>query len=103
MAVLETTPSKVRLEYLAPYLESALEKRVAKRHRSQLLRGLMHSEHLQMQEERIKQEATKVVLTDESVCQVCHNRFRSVAEAAFVRLPNGLVTHYSCKDKAWVM
>ena len=103
MTVLETTPPKVQLEHLARYLESALEKRVAQRHHSQLLRGLMHAEHLQVQDERIKLESNKVVLTEELICPICHKKFRSAAEAAFVRLPNGHVIHYACKEKALVM
>ena len=103
LAVLEATPSNVPLEQLAPYLELALEKRVAGRHHSQLLRGLMHAEHLQVQGERICCESAKVILSDESVCQICKKKFRSAAEAAFVRLPNGQIIHYACRDRVLVM
>ena len=103
MAVLETTPANVRLECFAPYLESALEKRIAKRHQSQLLRGLIHAEHIQVREERIKYESIKVVLTDEVLCELCRKKFRSAAESAFVRLPSGQVVHYACKEKALFM
>ena len=103
MAVLETTPSNVRLECLAPYLESALEKRTAKRHQSQLLRGLIHSEHIQFREERIKYESIKVPLSEDLYCELCHRKFRSVAEEAFVRLPSGQIVHYACREKALFM
>ena len=103
MKVLETTPAKVRLEFLSSYLESALEKRVAKRHQSQLLKGLIHAEHIQVREERINYETIKVVLTDDVICELCHKKFRSAAEVAFVRLPSGQVVHYACKEKAIFM
>ena len=103
MAVLETTPANVRLEYLSPYLESALEKRTAKRHQSQLLRGLIHSEHIQVRGEIIQYESIKVVLHEEEYCELCHRKFRSVAEEAFVRLPSGQTVHYACREKALFM
>ena len=99
--VIEATPSYVPLEKLAPYLECALEKRVASRHHTQLMRGLMHAEHLQIQEERIRTEAEKVVVREADVCQICNRRFRS--QVAVVRLRNGEVIHYNCKDKAVVI
>ena len=103
MSVLETTPSNVRLEYLAPYLESALENRTAKRHYSQLCRGLARSESIQVKEERLRYESTKVIMTEEVFCELCHKKFRSVAEEAFVRLPSGQTVHYACKQKALFM
>ena len=103
MAVLETTPANVRLECLAPYIESALEQRTAKRHQSQLLRGLIHSEHIQIREERIRFESIKVALTEEMLCELCHKKFRSVAEQPFVRLPSGQNVHYACREKAIFM
>ena len=103
MSVLDTTPAEVRLEFLSPYLESALEKRTAKRHQSQLLRGLIHSEHIQVREEIIKYESIKVVLHEEEYCELCHKKFRSVAEEAFVRLPSGKTVHYACREKALFM
>ena len=103
MTVLGATPPTVQLQHFAPYLESALAQRLAKLHHSQVLRGLMRAEHLQMREERIKHQSVRVVLTKELVCNVCDKKLQSAAKAAFVRLPNGSVIHYACKDKAWVV
>jgi hypothetical protein len=96
--VLTSTPSCVPLSQLAPYLETTLGERVSKRHQMQLLRGLMHAEHLQVQEERIALESQKVVIDETDVCPVCHKRFRS--QSAIVRFPNGRVVHYSCQAQA---
>ena len=101
VTVIEATPSYVPLEKLAPYFESALEKRVADRHQTQLLRSLLHAEHLQIQEERILTEAQKVIVRESDVCQICNRRFRS--QVAVVRLRNGQVIHYNCKDLAHVI
>ena len=75
--VLKSTPSNVALSDLVGYLETCLDSRVTQRHQMQLLRGLMHAEHLQVQEERIKLESEKIVLDEMDVCPVCHRRFVS--------------------------
>ena len=98
--VLSCTPSSVPLAAMTPYLESTLGSRVSKRHQMQLLRGLMHAEHLQVQEERIEMESQKVVVKDTDVCRVCGKRFR--AQSALVRFPNGQIVHYFCQERAIV-
>ena len=50
----------VPLSLLTPYLEATLGQRVSKKHQMQLLRGLMHAEHLQVEQERIEIESQKV-------------------------------------------
>jgi hypothetical protein len=99
--VLTSTPSSVLLSEITPYLETHLGQRVSKRHQMQLLRGLMHAEHLRVQEERIALESQKVVIEETDVCPVCHKRFRS--QSAIVRFPNGHVVHYSCQERAILM
>lgn len=98
--VLTATPSNVPLSELTPYLEATLGDRVSKRHQMQLLRGLMHAEHLQVQEERVALESQKVVVEESDVCPVCCKRFR--AQSAIVRFPNGRIVHYSCQERAIV-
>ena len=73
---------------------------VSKKHQMQLLRGLMHAEHLQVQEERIEMESQKVIVDDRDVCPVCFKRFRG--QTAIVRFPNGRVVHYFCQERAIV-
>ena len=101
LSVVEATPDFVPIARMAPYLEGALRKRVANQRQLQIRRSLMHAEHLQAQEERIKLESQKVVVTEATVCQICNRRFRP--NVAFLRLRNGEVIHYSCKEKAAVL
>ena len=101
MTVLLSTPANVHLEQLAPYLESAMEKRVSDRHHTQLRRGLMHSQFLQVQEERIRVESQQVILTEMDSCPVCLKKFRN--QGTLVRFPNGRVVHFSCQDRAMMV
>ena len=96
--VLKCTPSNVALSDLIGYLDNALGSRVTHRHQMQLLRGLMHAEHLQVQEERIRSESVKISLEEVDVCPVCHRRF--VSNGMIVRFPNGQVVHASCRERA---
>ena len=98
--VLTSTPSSVPLSLLTPYLESTLDKRVSEKHQMQLLRGLMHAEHLRVQEKRIEMESQQVLVDDRDVCPVCNKRFRG--QSAIVRFPNGRVVHYFCQERAIV-
>ena len=101
MTVLLNTPASVQLEHLASFLEASMEKRVSQRHNTQLLRGLMHSQYLQVQEERIRVESQKVTLSEMDSCPVCLKKFRN--QGTLVRFPNGRVVHYSCQEKAMMV
>lgn len=98
--VLTHTPSNVPLSLLTPYLETTLGAKVSQRHQMQLLRGLMHAEHLQVQEQRIDLESQKVAIDETDVCPVCSKRFRG--QTAIVRFPNNRVVHYGCQERAIV-
>ena len=95
--VLSATPSNVSLSDLIGYLDKTIGSRVTNRHQMQLLRGLMHAEHLQVQEERIRVESEKIVLEEMDVCPVCHRRF--VSSGMIVRFPNGHIVHGGCQDR----
>ena len=94
--VLSATPSAVSLSDLIEYLDKTIGSRVTNRHQMQLLRGLMHAEHLQVQEERIRVESQKIVLEEIDVCPVCSRRF--VTGGMIVRFPNGQIVHAMCQD-----
>ena len=99
--VLKSTPSNVPLTNLLDYLESAFGEKVKKRHKMQLVRGLMKAEQLQVQEDRIKSESVKVCLEEMDLCPICHRRFTD--KGMVVRFPNGQVIHRSCQDRAYSM
>ena len=96
--VLTSTPAYVPLADILPFLESTLEQRVSHRHQMQLLRGLMHADYVEAEEERIELESQKIEVDEEMICPVCFKRFRG--QSAIVRFPDGRLVHYSCQAEA---
>jgi len=94
LAVLQSLPVNANLSKLAKFLSIAISSKVSVRNEVSVMKGLKHSEHLHVQEERIGLESTKIILSEFSFCSVCGKRFTSLT--AFVRLPNGALAHYSC-------
>jgi hypothetical protein len=90
----ETTP----LHKVASFLRHGMEMTVANRHQTAITRGLMHSEHLQLQTERIRVESTAFEIDESDLCPVCHKKF--AIGGVFARLPCGRVVHFGCQEKA---
>nr|CAG4651586.1 EOG090X0131 [Triops cancriformis] len=70
-------PNHVPLARISNFLTSSLIARATCRRQQQLLRGLRYAEHLQVQEERIKYQSQKILMTEFNVCHVCKKRFGS--------------------------
>ena len=64
----------------------------------QLLRNLMKTETLRVQEQQLFLESQKVTLKDDDVCPACSQKFRG--EEYSVRFPNGSVMHYVCAHQS---
>ncbi|OWR46866.1 Vam6/Vps39 protein, partial [Danaus plexippus plexippus] len=92
---LAVLPSSVPLSRLKVFLESALESQLSLKRRTQVLKGLLYAEHLQVQELKQFHESKKIEINDYKVCPVCKKRFGN--QSAFVRYPNGDIVHYSCR------
>jgi len=94
VTILQSLPSKANLSKLEKFLELAISTKVCIRNEISVIRGLLHSEHLRIQEERIELESNKIVISEFTFCNVCGKRFTS--QSAFVRQTNGTISHYSC-------
>jgi len=92
--VLASLPASTSLHRLAGFLTGSLEARVSLKHSTSLLRALQHSQHLQLQEERVEVESVRVDLGEMSTCAQCGKRFQTLT--AFARRPDGRLLHYSC-------
>ncbi|XP_049875030.1 vam6/Vps39-like protein [Pectinophora gossypiella] len=95
MKALTVLPDSVPLGRLKHFLESALDSQLTLKRRTQILKGLLYAEHLQVQELKQFHESKSVVINDYNVCPVCKKRFGN--QSAFVRYPNGDIVHYSCR------
>lgn len=92
--VLETLPTNTDISRIETFLTSSLQATVRERHRVQMSRALSHSQHLQLQEQRITTESVRLDISEATVCAYCRKRFTTLS--AFARLPDGLLLHYSC-------
>lgn len=97
-AVLQILPDNIPMIRLRPFLETALHHSLEKRRNVQVLKGLLYASNLQIQEQRMHLESKSVLVTEFSVCPICTKKFTS--QSAFVRLPNGKIVHYSCRDRS---
>ena len=96
-AVIKALPAETPLASVAKFIRQGLEKKVAQRHETAIVKSLMHAEHLQLQQERIAVESVKFRLDETDLCPVCHKRFTKTG--VFARLPSGAVVHYACQEK----
>ncbi|RZF37701.1 hypothetical protein LSTR_LSTR003112 [Laodelphax striatellus] len=95
LAVLERLPDNIPLSKIKHFLAASLQNQLNNRRRTQMLKGLLYAEHLQVQEMRMHYESKSVLMTDMNICPVCKKRFGN--QSAFVRYPNGDILHYSCR------
>ncbi|KAL4715769.1 hypothetical protein ACJJTC_006348 [Scirpophaga incertulas] len=93
LKALSVLPDSVPLSRLKHFLESSLDSQLTLKRRTQILKGLLSAEHMQVQELKQFHESKSVVINDYNVCPVCKKRFGN--QSAFVRYPNGDILHYS--------
>eukprot|EP01116_Phalansterium_solitarium_P000135 TRINITY_DN10090_c0_g1_i1.p1 TRINITY_DN10090_c0_g1~~TRINITY_DN10090_c0_g1_i1.p1 ORF type:complete len:892 (-),score=174.91 TRINITY_DN10090_c0_g1_i1:69-2744(-) len=96
---LELFPASVPLKDLYPVLECVLQDNTQARRNGQVLKNLLKSENLQIQEQLIGVRSRVVKMTEDRMCLVCNKR---IGFSVFACYPNGTVVHYfCCKDKSF--
>ncbi|XP_047347409.1 vam6/Vps39-like protein [Vespa velutina] len=97
LKALEILPDTVPIGRIKRFLEVSLQNNLNTRRKTQVLKGLLYAEHLQVQEQRMHYESQSVLMTEFNICPVCKKRFGN--QSAFARYPNGDIVHYSCQDR----
>uniref|UniRef100_A0A1B6MRH7 CNH domain-containing protein n=1 Tax=Graphocephala atropunctata TaxID=36148 RepID=A0A1B6MRH7_9HEMI len=97
LKALKELPNSVPLIRIKHFLMTSLQKQLNQRRKTQVLKGLLYAEHLQVHETRMQYESQSVLMTETNVCPVCKKRFGN--QSAFVRYPNGDIVHYSCQER----
>lgn len=96
-AVLAEFPPSTSLSKLKPFFLLSLRTHTHLLREGQVWRALLKNDHLQITSHAIRARSSHIRLGGDSACRVCHKR---IANAAFVRYPNGIIAHLSCaKDK----
>ncbi|XP_023290405.1 vam6/Vps39-like protein [Orussus abietinus] len=97
LKALEVLPDSVPIGRIRHFLEASLQNNLNQRRCTQVLKGLLYAEHLQVQEQRMHYESQSVLMTEFNICPVCKKRFGN--QSAFARYPNGDIVHYSCQER----
>ncbi|KAM4013849.1 vam6/Vps39-like protein [Anomaloglossus baeobatrachus] len=90
---IDLLPANTQIREIQIFLEKVLEENAQRKRFNQVLKNLLHSEFLRVQEERISHQQVKCVITEEKICSVCKKK---IGNSAFARYPNGVVVHYFC-------
>ncbi|XP_070577538.1 vam6/Vps39-like protein [Ptychodera flava] len=94
---LDLLPSSIQVRNVCKFLECVLDDRTTRKRNNQILKSLLYSEHLQVQEQRIYYQSNKCIISEEKMCRVCKKK---IGNSAFARYPNGVIVHYyCCKDR----
>ncbi|XP_077997895.1 vam6/Vps39-like protein [Glandiceps talaboti] len=94
---LDLLPTGTQIRKVCKFLECVLEDTSSRKRNNQILKSLLYSEHLQVQEQRMYYQSSKCIITEEKMCRVCKKK---IGNSAFARYPNGIIVHYyCCKDR----
>lgn len=96
LKTLSLLPSSFFLFEVREFLNQVLLKTVSKQYSLQLIKSLSSAENTQTKSLLIQCQSYKLIITELDVCRVCQKR---IGTSAFGRFPNGIIVHYSCKDK----
>lgn len=91
---MQILPPTIPLWKLKTFLEMSLHHQLEQKRKTQVLKGLLNAENLQIQEQKMFYESKSVLVTDFSVCPVCKKKFSN--QSAFVRRTDGSIVHFSC-------
>lgn len=90
-------PNDFDLIHLKDYLSAIMKRKLQESHENEMFRQLVMSKFYQVQKTWIElQQANKIIIDDQTICQVCSKK---IGLSAFVRFPNLDLVHYSCKDR----
>lgn len=74
---LAVLPDNVSIRDIRSFLEESIRSKLSIRRETQILKGLVYSEHLQVQDQRMRCEARAIVITDLHICVICSKRFNN--------------------------
>ncbi|XP_053207667.1 vam6/Vps39-like protein isoform X2 [Panonychus citri] len=90
-------PSTINIISIKSFLETVTMHLIKDRHDGLMYRNLLLSQHLAVQQARLKlHQEYKIIVEDSDKCKECQKR---IGTSAFLRYPNGDLVHYSCKDR----
>ncbi|OZJ05891.1 hypothetical protein BZG36_00891 [Bifiguratus adelaidae] len=95
-AVLKELPKDTKLNQVFPFLEKYIREANKTSAMDLVVKNLLRAEQMQVQEQLIYYRSRAVRITEDRMCPQCHKR---IGNSVFAVFPNGMVVHYSCKEK----
>ncbi|KAL7310879.1 Vacuolar morphogenesis protein 6 [Mucor circinelloides] len=94
--VLAILPSSTRLFGLFPFFEKYIRETNKNRNMDLVVKNLLKAEQIQVEEQLMFYRSRAVKITEDRMCPQCNKR---IGNSVFAVFPNGVVVHYSCKEK----
>ncbi|KAI8993253.1 CNH domain-containing protein [Pilobolus umbonatus] len=94
--VLAILPTNTRLHGLFPFFEKYIRETNKNRYMDLIVKNLLKAEQIQVEEQLMYYRSRAVKITEDRMCPQCNKR---IGNSVFAVFPNGVVVHYSCKEK----
>ncbi|KAI9010949.1 CNH domain-containing protein [Phycomyces nitens] len=94
--VLSLLPLPTHLHGLFPFFEKYIRTSNKNRNMDMVVKNLLKAEQLQVEEQLAFYRSRAVKITEDRMCPQCNKR---IGNSVFAVFPNGVVVHYSCKEK----
>ncbi|KAI9246016.1 CNH domain-containing protein [Helicostylum pulchrum] len=94
--VLAILPTPTKLYGLFPFFEKYIRETNKNRNMDLIVKNLLKAEQIQVEEQLMFYRSRAVKITDDRMCPQCNKR---IGNSVFAVFPNGVVVHYSCKEK----
>ncbi|KAI7894427.1 CNH domain-containing protein [Mucor mucedo] len=94
--VLAILPTPTKLHGLFPFFEKYIRETNKNRNMDLIVKNLLKAEQIQVEEQLMFYRSRAVKITDDRMCPQCNKR---IGNSVFAVFPNGVVVHYSCKEK----
>ncbi|KAI7848688.1 CNH domain-containing protein [Circinella umbellata] len=94
--VLAILPLGTKLHGLFPFFEKYIRSTNKETHMDLVVKNLLKAEQIQVEEQLMYYQSRAVKITEDRMCPQCNKR---IGNSVFAVFPNGVVVHYSCKEK----
>ncbi|KAI8973310.1 vacuolar sorting protein 39 domain 2-domain-containing protein [Mycotypha africana] len=94
--VLSILPDNTKLHGLFSFLEKYIRETNKRRNMDMIVKNLWKAEQIQVEEQLMYYRSRAVKITEDRMCPQCNKR---IGNSVFAVFPNGVVVHYSCKEK----
>ncbi|KAI8148423.1 vacuolar sorting protein 39 domain 2-domain-containing protein [Fennellomyces sp. T-0311] len=94
--VLAILPLATKLHGLFPFFEKYIRATNKERNMDLIVKNLLKADQIQVEEQLMYYQSRAVKITEDRMCPQCNKR---IGNSVFAVFPNGVVVHYSCKEK----